>query len=519
MSMRRHWNSTIPYYLIVPVLFLLLVSRCPIESALSIGGDDGFELAKSLLVARAPEAARDMYNDQPWLHTLVIGQLFRWFGPHASIPRLVSVISALALVVALGYLASRTGGGLEVILVGLFFLSSEYITTAALAAMVELPAVAWAMVASTILIASERNHWGFRGILLSGIMLGLALSLKLTAVIVIPATAVYLLAQRRLRAAFWTCSAWVAIAAACFTGVALLSPRCSFDELWGSHSLARQALSPEQMKTWAFHGYHFVTNPALTFAAGLGLIRAVRRREKELIYATALLGTAVVIAIFQRPWWGYYVIHFYTPMSLLAAAAAGDVMYAVFSRTKAFTAVFARSAAHGFGIEQPASRSAMTFACAVAGLAMIIGLWSGFTLPRWLYEIGSIEQVRRAENSVVCRAMRQYVTEVKWCYTPEREYAFHAGLLVPPELIVLSIKRFLTGSLTNKKVLEVLKRYEPELLLLSKRDLKLHGELSQWVRLNYTLVEQEDIVELWVRREIARNPLGASDPRLVAWKL
>ena len=72
-------------------LFALWVLGPRLDSVLSFGGDDGFELCKSALLARRPELAPHMWNDQPWLHTMLNAALFRLLGEHAALPRLFSV--------------------------------------------------------------------------------------------------------------------------------------------------------------------------------------------------------------------------------------------------------------------------------------------------------------------------------------------------------------------------------------------------------------------------------------------
>jgi hypothetical protein len=47
-------------------------------------------------------------------------------------------------------------------------------------------------------------------------------------------------------------------------------------------------------------------------------------------------------------------------------------------------------------------------------------------------------------------------------------YAFRAGLPVPPEVAVLSIKRIKSGNITSAQVLQVLKTYTPEQVVLAR---------------------------------------------------
>ena len=95
-----------PYLGVLVPFFLFVAYACtlPLDRILSIGGDDGFELSKALLMARHPELANRMWNDQPWLHTMLHAGLFRSFGEHAIFPRVFSLFSLAVLLVAMAHL-------------------------------------------------------------------------------------------------------------------------------------------------------------------------------------------------------------------------------------------------------------------------------------------------------------------------------------------------------------------------------------------------------------------------------
>ena len=73
------WRSTAPYLGVLVPFCLLLVyaSSLPLDRIFSVGGDDGFELSKAMLVERRPDLAVRMWNDQPWLYTVIQATLFR----------------------------------------------------------------------------------------------------------------------------------------------------------------------------------------------------------------------------------------------------------------------------------------------------------------------------------------------------------------------------------------------------------------------------------------------------------
>ena len=66
----------------------------PLRTALEFGMDDGFELMKGWLVSLGHPLYREVWNDQPPLHTEVLGLVFRLFGPSAYAARLLTLVCA-----------------------------------------------------------------------------------------------------------------------------------------------------------------------------------------------------------------------------------------------------------------------------------------------------------------------------------------------------------------------------------------------------------------------------------------
>ena len=74
---------------------LLLVSTIPLSSAVVFGGDEGFELMKSYLLANKYTMYAEIWSDQPPLHTAILATVFRAAGTSVLFARLVTVLSRL----------------------------------------------------------------------------------------------------------------------------------------------------------------------------------------------------------------------------------------------------------------------------------------------------------------------------------------------------------------------------------------------------------------------------------------
>ena len=126
-------------------LLLVIALVAPLEEGIAIGGDDSFELGKSLLLARDPGLADRMWNDQPWLHTLLTARLFRLLGEHAAIPRLFTLLSTAALLwalwrlVGLAFHRDRGLGALAGGVAGVLYLTAPESSILACSAMIGPP--------------------------------------------------------------------------------------------------------------------------------------------------------------------------------------------------------------------------------------------------------------------------------------------------------------------------------------------------------------------------------------------
>ena len=111
--------------------------------------------------------------------------------------------------------------------------------------------------------------------------------------------------------------------------------------------------------------------------------------------------------------------------------------------------------------------------------------------------------------------MREYASRTQWCYA--RGYnlarAFHAGLMIPPELAVVSKKRFMIGGITEKEVLETVKQYQPEQLLLGSREVQ-DEQWQQWVQAEYVLVYSASGEQLWVSKTLNPKSLPEKEERV-----
>lgn len=500
-------NKFISILGLAAALAIVLLLFLPLDDAISIGGDDGFELSKSLLVAHKPSEAPSMWNDQPWLHTLVTAFLFRVFGDHAAIPRLLSFFSAMGLVLAIRHLIQRDGRPVEFACATMFLLSSDQFTYLMFSAMVEIPAISLATIAAVWAASSARAN-KIPPLVLAGAAFAAALHIKLTALIVLPAAIVIILMSSESKRRALDLCCWSVGVVAMFGLLMWISPQFSFENLLALHFAAREIMSKTAP---TFHMSFLLLHPALLFAAVLGILSARRRRTPTTVFALTLLASASLVAAFQRPWWRFYMVHLDVPLSILAGVGAGDL----FSR--ALEAVQLLKVRRVAPARESLSSNSVNFSATAA--SSILALWLAFTIPTTLYQLSIVSEAPRASKDAICQGIRKYATSESRCFTFANYYAFAGGVLMPPELVVLPKKRFVATDLSNEQVLAIVKRHNPDLLLLRKNYELTNNLWLAWVTNNFKPTQHNDQFELWVADRRHPHALDPVDPRLSRFQL
>src|SRR6266700_3054619 len=90
--------------------FFLIQSCVPLRTAVQIGADEGFELAKATLSLKGYRLYSEVWNDQPPLHTFLNIQIIKHISPSVLGPRLLTSVFAAVLLVAVFFISFRVSG-------------------------------------------------------------------------------------------------------------------------------------------------------------------------------------------------------------------------------------------------------------------------------------------------------------------------------------------------------------------------------------------------------------------------
>jgi hypothetical protein len=439
--------------------FGLLQWRLPLGSAVKIGADEGFELAKATLCLSGHRLYSEIWNDQPPLHVFLLTRLIDTEAPSILAPRLLTVGLAGGLLVAVFVLGLRFHGPLAGGLAALWVMGSPGFLELSCSVMQEVPALAPAVGALAVLSLPGRPNLAVVG---SGLLFAVALQMKLIGVIYLPLAGMLLWLRFRSAEGDAGSLGWLRSAcppgllgalglfgASLMLGFALLlvltgeagSYLAQLTQSWAAHFAPPQSLEYGSPRDHPFDWSVLVRNWDATVPAllGCGYALARARRDPRLWVPAAWLVWVLVVFGLHRPWWTYYYVHTAVGLGLCAGLGLAAGIREVRARRRLIPG-------------------------AVLGLLMVGA--GGWLIARLHLQVQDIGQLPRSESSLVLAEIQGLEEHTRFLFTDDPIYSFHAGIPLPPKLGVISLKRFWSGDLTNEGLAAEVAAARPELVLL-----------------------------------------------------
>jgi hypothetical protein len=471
----------------VAVLFVAsLLTLTPFSDAIVFGGDEGTEFCKAWRYAAKPEQLTLMWNDQPWLFTVIIGLLFRHLRAEAWVARIAAALFFALLIFAIGKFVQRERGFLGATIGMISFLAWPQVITLGLSAMSEIPAMALALTSAWIIPAAQSSNKKHL-VGLSGILFALALHMKFTALIALPAAlSLFFIRSGDAPSArvqqLKECIVFVIFATATFFVGIWISPVWSWSQIVGTHLAIIKARVWEPQ--YCLSPMLFLQNPGILLPAAWLLWHEARCRNlKSVSFALTWLITAVCVHAVYRPWWDIYSVHFAVPLAILSGAG----ITLAFKKLRPWIS----------------RRYENDLRCELACPLALLSLWFVWQLPVIKSEIKSLSSSTLASKEPIIEKMRQDSTQSQLAFVEKPAYAFHAKVWTPPEFVNFSKKRFWSGNLDSQIELDYLTNHNPdELLLLKKANREPREAWDQYLNNNYTLVCEDFGLELLIANRL-----------------
>ncbi len=523
----RHWV----YISLILALFVGLQFFLPLGTAIQIGADEGYELAKATLSIKRFKMYTEVWNDQPPLHTFLITEILKHLSPSVIGPRLLTTFFAGMLLTAVFFISLRLKGLLVAVLATVMLLAAPIFLELGASCMVEIPAMAPALVAIWVLIAGSLGlakskdtnstkdwfvKWRVRE-MVAGALFGIAFQIKFINLVLLPLVALIL--WLRWHGTGTPIKSWFTSALAMVVGCSVAFVAINqwvdgqgflvqFRQSWEAHFASAKSLEYGSPADHPFDWRVLFKNWDVSVPALLGVIVCLRQALKRgmggifrrgisagsndhLLVLIPVVWLAVNLTVFatHKPWWSCYYLHIAVPLCFCAA----------------------------IGVEWGWQQVKLWRKSA---LAVIFGLYVLVAVPwmveRVYLEMTSIRSCPRIYTCLFLEDIERYKPFTKWIYTEEPVYSFHAGIPMPPKFAVVALKRLWSGDMTNEKIHNEMWSIKPGIILLQNENRQM--PFNDLIATEYQPVYEDDKHRLYVHKEvIAKQRQSAALQDSQAW--
>ena len=472
------------------LFFSVGISIPALNGALLLHVDEGYTLIKSTLISAGYDQSL-IDTDQPPIMPLLLALVFKYSFPSVELGRLCTLLFSTILVwVFIGIAFKATNVFAAIVGAVCLILTPAYLRLS-VSVMIGLPAFAFALCSIALLTVESQRPCKGR-MFLSGLLLAVAVMTKLSAFLVLPACLAFIAIKVvsvngsrcsnsfRGTAIYWlvgVCTTLVAIWCACGCNWSQLisshiskATRSSFDTVSNGNGTLLQVLAGDKI--------------TLTLAIS-GVVTSIIFREWiKLLFPFVWLITALGAHFWHKPFLYYHYLHFAIPSAWLAALGAFGLFNAI----------------NRFLLKSQDVLSIRSI-CTVVAVSLVISICALEAGPTLQRVQTSVEFVRDGWEEEILKRMAIYQGRTRWVVTDNPILPFRLGLLVPPEVAVLSFKRVKSGHFSKEQMINAIYHYQPEQIVWN--DWKMYtGKIDEALKRDYIITYEQGGARLLIRRSI-----------------
>lgn len=473
---------------LVGALLILLYSQLPLGTALEFGEDEGFELMKGFLCSKGYSLYKEIWSDHPPLYTLLLKWAFQAAGPSILVARLIAAGFGLLLFLVFFRLVSCRSNQSSAAFATFFLIASPVTLLLSVSVMKEVATFGTALLSVWLLFRwSKQHHWAW--LVASGVVMGLASEIKFAALLVVPAALVEIVLTRqaiqtdkRGQATWIHLLIWVTSVLAVLTIIGLGWSRGSFEISWKAHLTGHAVPGMLNREEVRFPMSLLRDHAECVFPAAVGVWLIVRKRRwREVTFPIVLLLTVVAVHAVHRPWWDYYYLHLAIPLAWLAGLTTAEVV-------KFISGLLSKSR---FRLAQAATWKGIAM-CALTALALTR------SLGRLEAGAKDLREREKIDANPVIAKMKEYADRTNWAFADNPIFPFHARLLVPPELAVVTPKRFWSKQIAVGDIVAICRRRRVQQVLLDSA--RIEQEWKDWLQGGYSVAYQDGNYVLYLAK-------------------
>jgi 4-amino-4-deoxy-L-arabinose transferase-like glycosyltransferase len=458
------------------ILTISMIAMATTLKRFSTEYDEGVYWQSLRAMAQGHPLYSSVFGSQPPGFLLGVYPGYLLLGQSIVAGRVVIALYALAGIVAIYFIGRALGGRwVGMFAAALLALNPRYLQEAT-TLQAEIPSLTLSLVGialvAVVMRGSLSQTWRLLVIAGAGVALGVAIMMKLLAVVALVPT-VLLLAEPlvvELREKQFNRQTLLAISRdialllgglllACVVILAPFAPQWGalYEQVIGFHLVARGTSGNGPLA-------NLLLLPDITWiVAGCGLAVALWRRIWVALPLLAWLLAGVLVLVVQRPLFDPHVLILAPPLTLLAAL--GSVAAIEWARSN---------------WNARAKESLLMAGTLVAlGATLLVGLWLD---ARQIRADSVYDGGRRAQ---MAQALQDHAIPSGLVVTDDQYVAALAGRDTPPELVDTSLVRIATGSLTTDEVERIIRRDDVHIVLFATDRLDRLPGLRTWVEANF----------------------------------
>lgn len=473
--------------------FVIAIRLKPITRTLEFDYDEGLNLIKALLYSEGFSLYKEIWSDQPPFLTVLLSHWFSLFGQSIFAARFLIVLFSALLIWSFYQIVHNSLGRTPALIATLLLFTSWQFIRLSISVMIGVPSLSLAML-SIYMLTLYKRHPRKRFIVSSGGLLALSLQTKLFTIFLIPLMLFYLFdfrikgfdAKKPGDLLFYPILFWLCALFGVYTFIGFFCHSFNYEQLVQAHLGQSDGEGLLNFRNLDYLRYLISQDYDYVFLAFIGSLAIFLKKQREGLFPLTWLATAILILLNYKPIWYHYYPLLAIPISWLSAYGVALVLD--------FFPEGWHSNFKSLNIKK------LIFPC----FAIALLIFSIVAIPA--KPIGKPDK-----NLKVIELVLKHSKSTQWLFTDRPIYGFYAGLRVPPEIAVMSYKRFNSGKLTNDYLLAVLQTYRPEQIVLARwtSRIKNYSKLSAYINENYSKTYQNETgeVEHYLLRSIPERSL------------
>ncbi|MEM7773431.1 MAG: glycosyltransferase family 39 protein [Cyanobacteria bacterium P01_A01_bin.37] len=532
---------------IIPLVYIIgVLTLMPLRTQFEFDTDEGLNLMKAVLVGEGYTLYRDIWNDQPPLFTVLLSAGFTVFGQSILVARLLVLAFGSLLVYCFHRLLRLSVGLIPAIAGTLLLISSYEFIRLSSSVMIGIPSLALALLSLVLMVQyqhgyrpkfqhqmpkGDRPNYHSLWLYASGFCFAASLQTKLITVVLIPLFCLHLLTpkllginpfpfqsitsvlQGNLNALkrntfiptpdhYRDALVWLLCLGISFGIMGLSLHYFHLDQVVTTHLQSRQGIEDFERRSVSLsHLIHeTVTHDWRIYGlAGFGSAVALVGRHRRAMIPGLWLLTVFLVFIDHQPIWYHYGPLLLIPFCWLAA-------YSMIPLVRFLEGITTQTMRTNSRANSTNRLQQIAF-----WLVGYIGLLSIAIVG--MEVAGAIAALRPYANPEgpsarmeLVQAIQREGEDTQWLFTDTPLYGFYAKVTVPPELVVFSKKRRLTGQLTNEMILELMQSYAPKQILFTRftREIVEQKSIAHYLNQHYrrVTVERDSKAEYFVKKTV-----------------